>query len=157
MQQADPFIEFEKSDTWVRGWEHPLKKAIINAVSPNKQTTGDLISSINGIFVQVKQRLHEGMNGGDAFKHLLRLIASHFKHEDRGDALTTLNASGVPNGTTFGEFLRQYRTAVNNITHYSSLFSLDETWIVGITRNKINDQFSVMMSDCFPGAKRTEV
>lgn len=97
------------------------------------------------------------MNGGDAFKHLLRLIASQFKHEERGDALTTLNAFGVPNGTTFGEFLRQYRTAVHNITHYSSLFSLDETGIVGITHNKINGQFSVMMSDLFPGAKRTTV
>ena len=68
LQQADPFIEFEKSDTWVRGREHPLKIAIINAVTPNKQTTGDLIDSINGIFVQVKQRLDEGMNGRRCFQ-----------------------------------------------------------------------------------------
>ena len=64
------------------------------------------------MFAQVNQRMDEGMNGGDAFDHLLRLLASHFHWEDRGGALSELNAFHVPNGTTFGDFLRQYRTAV---------------------------------------------
>ena len=101
--------------------------------------------------------MDEGMTGAEARDHLLRLLASHFNWEDRGEALSTLNAFTVPNGTTFGDFLRQYRSAVNNITHFASLFSMDESWIVTITRNKINDQFSVMMSDCFPGEKRNVV
>lgn len=55
----------------------------------------------------------------------------------------------------FEEFLRQYRIAVTKITHYSSLFSLVETWMVGVTSNKINDQLSLMMPDCFPGENVT--
>lgn len=152
---ADPLIVVTELDTWVRGWELPLRKAIIRAVTPDKNTTGDLISTFSGIFTQVNQCMDDGMSGGEAFKQLLRLIATHFGYEDTGDSLTTLNAFSVPNGTPFGEFLPKYRVTVNNITHYSYLFSLNESWIVGITRNKINDQFSVMMSDCFPGDLRT--
>lgn len=73
------FIEFEKSETWVRGWERPLKNPIIHAVPPTKNTTGDLIGPINGMFVEVTQRLDDGVNGRYAFKHLLHLMASHFQ------------------------------------------------------------------------------
>ena len=82
------------------------------------------------------------MSGNGAFDHLLRFLASHFDWEDRGEALSELTTFHVPNGTTFGDSLRQYRTAVNNITQCASLFSMDQSWIVMITRTKIMISFS---------------
>lgn len=117
LQCANPSVDVQDPATWVRGWDKPLKKVLNKAEKPDKRTTGDLISDFAGIFTQVNLRMDEGMDGGAAFDHLLRLLASHFKYEGRGDALTALNAFVVPNGTTFGEFLRKYRTAINNITH----------------------------------------
>ena len=155
LQQSDIEVDVADPAAWVRGWDRPLRKIVNRAIRPNQDTTGELISAFSDMFEQVNTRMDEGMTGGGAFKELQRLVSQYFSHEDRGDPLKTLNAFGVPTGEPFGDFLRKYRTEVNNITHYSSFNNLPENWIVSITRTKINDQYSVLMSDCFPGDLRT--
>lgn len=151
--QADPFLAFEDSELWVPGWQRPIHQALNKAVPRNTASTSsaEVTALLAGFFTQVNQRLADGMHGGDAFKHLLRLLASQFGEQDRGQSFTILNDFGVPSGTTFAKFLQQYKVKVSNVTNYSGLIAPDDRWIVEITRNKINDQFPGMAMFCFPG------
>ena len=156
LAQADPLLDFNDSTAWVRGWERPIQRAIARAIPRSSADSANLNSILSGFFSQVKQRLDAGTPGGDAFKHLLRLIANQFGDNDRGQTFTALNNFGVENGTTFSRFLQLYRVAVANATNYSSLLSPDESWIVEITRNKINEQYPSLAPLCFPGRLATD-
>ena len=155
LQQVDPFSDASDSSTWVRGWDKPLFKAIHKAIKPNQNTTGELIASFHDMFKQVNQRLDDGMSNGEAFRLLLSLIATHFNYVESGDIMQKLSAFYVENGTPFSDFLRRYRAQVNQLTYFQTAWNLGDSWIVLATRNKINEQYSVLMSECFPGARRT--
>ena len=156
LAQADPLLDFDDSTAWVRGWERPIQRAIARAIPRNTADSANLNSILSGFFQQVRQRLDSGTPGGDAFKHLLRLIANQFGDNDRGETFTALNNFGVDNGTTFSRFLQLYRVAVANATNYSSLLSPDESWVIEITRNKINEQYPSLAPLCFPGRLATD-
>ena len=156
LSQADPLLDFDNSTAWVRGWERPLHRAIAKTIPRNSADSANLNSIISGFFTQVQQRLDGGTTGGDAFKHLLRLIANQFGNNDRGHMFTALNNFGVENGTTFARFLQLYRVAVANASNYSNLLAPDDSWIVEITRNKINEQYPSLAPLCFPGRLATD-
>ena len=90
------------------------------------------------------------MNGGDAFKFLLRLLASQFGEQDHGRSFTKLNDFGVPDGTKFSRFLQLYKLAVSNVTSYSGLVAPDDLWVIEATRTKVNAQYPGLALFCFP-------
>lgn len=139
--------------TPIRGFAVGNKRSKKLIFMPSHRTITPLVTSLV-LSMACSCRQSNGMNGGDAFKYLIRLVASHFKHEDRRDALTTLSTFGVPNRTTFGEFRRQHRTQSRAPRIISVCLALTRHGLWVYTGNKVDDQFSVMMPDCFPGEKR---
>jgi len=138
--QADPMLDFETGN-WVPGWQRYIQRAIKKAITKNTPQSTNLNSIITGFFQQVDQRLKDGDSGFEAFSHLIQLMTLQFGEEDRGDSFTRLHSFRVPNGTTFAKFLQAYRAEVANVAHFASVIKPDVSWILEVTRNKINDQF----------------
>jgi len=64
---------------------------------------------------------HPRRSVGQALQYRLTYSAARGAgHDEHVDSLEKLNGFEVPNGTLFGEFFRQFRIAVSNITHHST-------------------------------------
>lgn len=74
--------------TWVPGWEHPLQKSCVRAITPEKPTTAPHTTLMEGQLGQVSRAFKGGGTGPEASTLLLRLLSSHFDHVDNGTGYT---------------------------------------------------------------------
>ena len=79
-----------KSPSWVPGWNLPLHKAFMRAISPDKPSTADITTLIDEFFRQVSRDVGEGASGPEAFTLLLRRLMTHFDRVDTGEGYTCL-------------------------------------------------------------------
>ena len=93
-----------KSPSWVPGWDLPLHKAFMRAITPDKPSTADMTALIDEFFRQVSSDVEEGASGPEAFTLLLRRLMTHFDRVDTGEGYTMLHSFGVCTGTTFSRF-----------------------------------------------------
>ena len=86
------------SPSWVPGWELPLHKAFMCAITPDKPSTADMTTLIDECFRQVSRDVEEGASGPEAFNLLLRRLMTHFDRVDTGEGHTRLQSFGVCTG-----------------------------------------------------------
>ena len=96
------------SPSWVPGWEIPLHKAFMRAITPDQPSTADMTTLIDEIFRQVPRDVEEGAPGGEAFTLLLSRLMTHFDHVDTGEGHTRFHNFGVCTGTTFNVFFGRF-------------------------------------------------
>ena len=87
------------SPSWVPGWELPLHKAFMRAITPDKLSTADMTTLIDEFFRQVSRDVEDGASGPEAFTLLLRPLMTHFDRVDTGEGYTRLHNFGVCTGT----------------------------------------------------------
>ena len=78
MRSDDRCTEGLISPSWVPGWELPLHKAFMHAITPDKPSTADMTTLIDEFFRQVSRDVEEGASGPEAFTLLLRRLMTHF-------------------------------------------------------------------------------
>ena len=79
--QADPSLDFDKSEDWIPGWERPIHRHLTNSIAKNSPFSSDLYAIFTDFFAQIATQLKTGsIKGGEGFKMLLRLIAAKFAH-----------------------------------------------------------------------------
>ena len=142
---------------FVRGWERPLQKRILSAISPDKPTTSDLVLSISDYFQQVKRRLDDGATGPEAFTLLLRLLSEQFDVGDRQESFLRLQQFGVSNGTLFADYLRAFRLLVSSVTGSERVLAPSVSMVLEIVRNSVSKQFPSLAPMLYPGDLATAV
>ena len=90
-----------KSPSWVPGWDLPLHKAFMRAITPDEPSTDDMTTLIDELFWQVSRDVEEGASGPEAFNLLLRRLMTHFDRVDTGEGYTRLHSFSVCAGTPF--------------------------------------------------------
>ena len=63
MLSDDRCTEGLNSPSWVPGWELPLHKAFMRAITPDWPSTADMTTSIDEFFRQVSRDVEEGASG----------------------------------------------------------------------------------------------
>ena len=101
MRCDDRCIAGLKTPSWVPGWDLPLHKAFMRAITPDKTSTADMTTLIDEFFRQVSRDVEEGASGPEAFTILLRRLMTHFDRVDTGGGYTRLHSLGVCTGTPF--------------------------------------------------------
>ena len=104
LMRCDDRIAGLKSPSWVPGWDLPLHKAFMRAITPNKPSTADMTTLIDECFRQVSRDVEEGASGPEAFTLVLRRLMTHFDRVDTGEGYTRLHNFGVCNGTPLLRF-----------------------------------------------------
>ena len=102
-----------KSPSWVPGWDLPLHKAFMRAITPDKPSTADMTTLIDEVFRQVSRYVEEGASGPEAFNLLLRRLMAYFDRVDTGEGYTRPQSFGVCTGTPFCDFSREFRVLVS--------------------------------------------
>ena len=105
-----------RSATWVPEWKYPLRRYFERAITPDKPTTASLTTLMDDLFGQVSQALENGALGPEAFTLLLQLLSGDFDRVDSGAGYKKLHTFGVPNGTPFRDFSREFRVIVPAVT-----------------------------------------
>ena len=93
-----------EADTWIRGWERPLRKLVRKPITPDRPSSADLTRVFDEFFVQVEEDLKTGVSRPETSRRLLRRISSHFDHGDRNASCNRLQNFGVSNGNPFSAF-----------------------------------------------------
>ena len=91
MRSDDRFTASLKSPSWVPGWDLPLHKAFMRAITPDKRSTADMTTLIDQFFRQVSRDVEDGASGPEAFTLLLRRPMTHFDRVDTGEGYTRLH------------------------------------------------------------------
>ena len=63
MRSDERFTASLKSPSWVPGWDLPLHKAFMRAITPDKPSTADMTTLIDQCFRQVSRDVEEGASG----------------------------------------------------------------------------------------------
>ena len=123
------------SPSWVPGWELPLRKALMRAITPDKPSTADMTTLIDESFRQVSRDVEEGASGPDAFNLMLRRLITHFDRVDTGEGYSRLDSLGLCTGTPFCDFSREFRVLVSAVT------GSERTLAPGVDVVAVNEQF----------------
>ena len=89
------------SPSRVPGWELPLHKAFMRAITPDKPSTADMTALIDEFFRQVSRDVEEGASRPEAFNLLLRRLMTHFDRVDTGEGYTRLHNLACARGRLF--------------------------------------------------------
>ena len=115
MRSEDRCLAGLKPPSWGPGWDLPLHKAFMRAITPDKPSTADMTTLIDECFRHVSRDVEEGASGPEAFTLLLRRL-THFDRVDTGEGYTRLHSFSVCTGTPFCDFSRQFRVLVSAAT-----------------------------------------
>ena len=105
-----------QTPTWVPGWDVPLRKAFMRAITPVKPSTADMTNLIDDFFGQVSRALKEGAFGPEAFTPLVCQLTTHSDRVDTGEGYTRLHNFGVCTGKHFCDFSREFCVLVLAVT-----------------------------------------
>ena len=144
-----------KSPSWVPGWDLPLHKAFMRAITPDKPSTTDMTTSIDECFRQVSRDVEEGASGPDAFTLLLRRLMTHFNRVDTGEGYTWLHSFGVCTGTPFCDFSREFRVLVWAVTGSERTPAPGVDVVLEVVRMAVIEQFPSLMPTLYPGSMAT--
>ena len=144
------------SDTYVRGWERPLEKRLLDAVSAGKSATSDLSLTIADFFLQVGRALDQGSSGPDAFKLLLRRLAEQFDQGDSQESFLRLQNFGVSDGTPFSDYLRAFRLLVSSVTGSERVLAPSVGMVLELVRQSVTRQFPTLSPLLYPGTLATD-
>ena len=67
-----------RSPTWVPGWDPPVHKSFMRAITPDKPLAADMTTLIDKCFGQLSRALKEGASSPEAFTLLLRRLMTLF-------------------------------------------------------------------------------
>ena len=90
MRSADRFTAGLTTPSWVPGWDLPLHKAFMRAITHDKPSTADMTSMVDELFRQVSRDVEGGASGREAFNLLLRCLMKQFDRVDTGETYTCL-------------------------------------------------------------------
>ena len=82
MRSDDRCIAGLKSPSWVTGWDLPLHKAFMRAITPDKHSTADMTTLIDEFCRQLSRDVEEGASDPEACTLLLRRLMTHFDRVD---------------------------------------------------------------------------
>ena len=156
MRSDDRCTEGFRSPTWVQGWDIPLHKVFMRAITPDKPTTADMTTLIDEVFGQVSRALKDGASGPDAFTLLLRQLTTHFDRVDTGEGYTRLHNFGVCTGTPFCDFSREFRVLVSAVTGSERTLAPGVDVVLEVVRMAVSEQFPTMMASLYPGSMATD-
>ena len=107
-------------------------------------------------FGQVARALHEGASGLEAFDLFLRFLSGHFDRVDFGTGYKELHTFGVPNGTRFRDFGREFRVVVSAATGTERTLAPGTDNVLEVVRMAVNEQYPSLMPTLYPGVMATE-
>ena len=142
---CDERFEGLDSAEWVPGWERPLQRAFERAITPDKPTTAHFTTLVLDFFHQVGRSLKNGATGPEAFAVLLRMLSTQFDSADTGESYTKLHTFGVPNGTPFCDFSREFRVIVSAATGTERVLAPGAEVVLEVVRLSVNAQFPTLM------------
>ena len=124
MRCDDRCIAGLKSPSWIPGWDLPLHKAFMRAITPDKPSTADMTTLIDEFFRQVSGDVEEGASAPEAFTLLLRRLMTNFDRVDTGDGCTRRHNFGVCTGRLFAIFAGSFACQCRQSRGASALWLL---------------------------------
>ena len=101
-------------------------------------------------FGQVARSLRDKASASEAFALLLRLLSGHFDRVDSGAGYKKLHTFGVPKGTPFCYFSREFRVVVSTVTGTERVLAPGTDIVWEVVRMAVNKQYP-----SFPGVMAT--
>lgn len=140
------------SKDWVRGWDLPLEKHVLNALSFSADPTqaGLLRTKINMAFSQTRSKMEEGMLGADAMEFLVRTLGKVLGMVSVATIVYELQNLVVPVGTPFSAYMGRLRSLVQNAHSIGQVAPQDSTLQMAV-RESVCDQFAFLAADVFKG------
>ena len=140
----------------VPGWDLPLQKAFMRAITPDKPTTADTTTLIDGVFGQVLRAIEGRAPGREPFTFLLRLLTTPFDRVNMGKGYTKLHNFGLSTGTPFCDLSRVVRVLVSAGTGNERVLAPGVDVVLELVRMAVNDQFPAFMPTLYPGFTATD-
>ena len=104
------------SPSWAPGWDLPLHKAFMRAITLDRPSTADMTTLIDELFRQVSRDVKEGVSGPEAFNLPLRRLMPQFDRVNKEDSYPRLHNFRVCKGTPFCDIGRAFRVLVSAVT-----------------------------------------
>ena len=140
-----------RSDAWIPGWEYTLQRSFERAITSDKPTTSPLTTLIDEDFGHVARALRDGASGPEAFALFLRLLSGHFDRVGLGAGCKKLHTFGVPNGTPFRDFSREFCVVVSAATGTERVSVPRTDIILEAVRMAVNEQYPSLMPTLYAG------
>ena len=100
--------------------------------------------------------MRDGASGPEAFAFLLRLLSGHFDRVDSGAGYNKLHTFGVPNGSPFSDFSREFRVVVLAATGTERGLAPGTDIVLDVVRMTVNEQYPSLMPTLYPGVRATD-
>ena len=155
MRSADRFTAGLTTPSWVPGWDLPLHKAFIRAITPDKPSTADMTTLFDVFFRQMSRDVEEGASGPEALYLLMRRLMTHFDRVDRGEGYARLQMFGVCTGMPLCDFSREVRVLVSAVTRSERTLAPGVKVVLEVVRMVAIEQFASMMPPLYPGSMAT--
>ena len=101
MRCDDLCTEGIRSPTWVPGWDPPVHKSFMRAITPDKPLAADMTTLIDKCFGQLSRALKEGASSPEAFTLLLRRLMTLFDRVGTGRVTPSCTILGCAPGRPF--------------------------------------------------------
>ena len=150
MRSDDHCTEGLKLPSWVPGWDLPLHKVFMRAITPDKPSTADVTTLTDELFRQVSRDVEEGASGREALNLLLRRLMTHFDRVDTGEGYTRHHSFGVCTGSPFCDFSREFHVLVLAVTGRERIRALEVDVVLEVVRMAVNEQFPSLMPYFIP-------
>lgn len=144
--------DFGKTSEWVRGWDIPLEKHVLNAVSHRMPSTQglDLKTKITSAFTLTRQQLQTGMTGPEALDFLVRALTKTLSMATPQQVVFALQNFVVEVGTPFSDYMMHLRALVQNALSVGHVSQQDNVLQLAV-RESVCDQYSSISMDVFKG------
>ena len=124
-------------------------------ITPDKPTTAPLTTLMEDCFGQVSRALEDGATGPEAFTLLFRLLSGHFDRAYKGTGYKELHTFGVPSGTPFCEFGREFRVVVSAATGTERALAPGAEIVLEVVRMAVNEPYPSLVPTLYPGEMAT--
>ncbi|CAN0280218.1 unnamed protein product, partial [Pylaiella littoralis] len=103
---------------WVRGWDRPVEKHVINAISSSRAgSTQEVLAlkrKVNTAFIQTRAQMDKGVQGPQALDFLIRVLSKELSTVSPNAVVSELQNLVVAPGTPFKEYMSTLRSLVQN-------------------------------------------
>ena len=107
-------------------------------------------------FGQMARALRDRASEPEAFALFLRLLIGHFDRVDLGAGYKQLHTFGVPNGTPFRDFSREFRVVVSAATGTERVLAPGTDIVLKVVRTAVNEQCPSLVPTLSPGVIATD-
>ena len=156
MRRDDRCTAGPKSPSRVPGWDHPLHKAFMRAITHDKPSTADMTTLTDVFYRRISRNVEDGVSGTEDFNLLLRRLMTHFERGHTGEGCTRLHSFGVCTGMPCCDFSRNFGVIVSAVTGSERTLAPLVNVVLGVVRMALNEQFPSLMVALCPGSMATD-